>query len=252
MGQPSSPTFTWAAAAGAGTYDVEIATDSGFSSVVYSANGLTETSHTAAVTLAPGTVHHWRVSADNACGAGPTSVVFSFTTSLEICASAAMAIPDGDPGGASDSMVIATGGYLEDLNVTIRTTHGWVGDIGFSLEHVATGTTVSLMHRPGVPASTYGCDGDDVDATFDDGASNPVEDECGGGVPTIGGPLIPDESLAGFAGENLAGTWTLTATDYESTFAGTLDEWCLKPEVSDPIFADGFESGNTSAWSSGE
>ncbi|MFZ1630050.1 MAG: hypothetical protein WAV70_14080, partial [Anaerolineae bacterium] len=77
---PATPTFTWAAASQAGTYDIQVATDAGFVTVVASATGLTGTSWTPGTTLNTNTVHYWRVMATNTCGAGAYSAVFSFTT----------------------------------------------------------------------------------------------------------------------------------------------------------------------------
>ncbi len=76
---PAAPTFTWNAATGASTYDIQVATDAGFSNIVASASGLTGTSWSGA-SLNTNTMYYWRVKANNACGAGSYSTVFSFTT----------------------------------------------------------------------------------------------------------------------------------------------------------------------------
>ncbi|MFZ1402600.1 MAG: fibronectin type III domain-containing protein, partial [Anaerolineae bacterium] len=76
---PAAPTFTWNAASGAGTYDIQVATDAGFVTVVASATGLTGTTWNGA-SLNTSTTYYWRVKANNACGAGAYSAVFSFTT----------------------------------------------------------------------------------------------------------------------------------------------------------------------------
>ncbi len=75
-----SPTFTWTAASQASSYDLEVADDPGFSSIVYSASGIIGTSHAAASPLDGLTTYYWRVRANNACGGGSYSAVFSFTT----------------------------------------------------------------------------------------------------------------------------------------------------------------------------
>lgn len=74
------PTFTWTAASQAASYDLEVATDAGFSDVVYSATGLYETTHTAAIALSSNGVYYWRVWAHNVCGDSAYAAVFNFTT----------------------------------------------------------------------------------------------------------------------------------------------------------------------------
>lgn len=73
------PTFQWSAATQGGNYYLEVATDAGFGGIVYTAT-VTGTSHQATSVLNPLTEYFWRVTAMNACGDGPTSATWSFTT----------------------------------------------------------------------------------------------------------------------------------------------------------------------------
>jgi hypothetical protein len=73
------PTLTWTPATQAVEYDLEIATDSGFANVVYSATS-TETSHDVTLNLDGATLYYWHVGAVNGCGEGDYSTPFSFTT----------------------------------------------------------------------------------------------------------------------------------------------------------------------------
>jgi lysyl endopeptidase len=77
-GQPLTVTLSWSPAAGAISYTVEVASDAGFGTIVYSAT--TGGTTAAAGGLAPETTYYWRVRAANDCGGGPDSAVFSFTT----------------------------------------------------------------------------------------------------------------------------------------------------------------------------
>jgi hypothetical protein len=73
------PELTWQAAAQALEYELEIATDAGFASVVYSVT-LTDTSHAVTTHLDERTRHYWHVRAVNTCGEGGFSSPFDFTT----------------------------------------------------------------------------------------------------------------------------------------------------------------------------
>lgn len=248
-----TPLYSWNASAGATSYFIEVATDPAFANVVDSAT-VEETSYHGQVLLS-GETYYWRVSADNACG-GNTSATWSFTTLVSdvLCSTPNLSIPDNDPAGVTNDLVIGDPGSITDLNVTLDVTHTWVGDLVFELEHVETGTSVVFYDRPGVPASTFGCSGNDIDATLDDEAATPVEDECGGGVPTIQGSFIPNNLLAAFDGEDIAGTWRITASDLAGGDTGTLNEWCIdagttggpEPDIDvDPTSMSSTQSTNT-------
>ncbi len=75
-----SPLLTWAAVPDTVDYLVEVATDAGFTSIVRSR---TVTSPTWAVSpaLAIDTLHYWRVTASNPCGAAPSGT-FGFRTAI--------------------------------------------------------------------------------------------------------------------------------------------------------------------------
>lgn len=70
--------ISWTADAGAATYDVQVATDAGFTSLVSDQTGLTGSSFTL-TGLSNATVYHWRARGVNAGGAGPWTAR-SFTT----------------------------------------------------------------------------------------------------------------------------------------------------------------------------
>lgn len=74
-----SPTFEWSAASGALVYELQVAEDAAFTSMVYTAT-VDATTHTASATLDPLTTYYWRVGAENPCGMGSFSGIFSFTT----------------------------------------------------------------------------------------------------------------------------------------------------------------------------
>lgn len=62
----TGPVLTWDPVAGATSYEVDIATDAGFTAIVYSASGILETSlQVPAETLDQGTEYFWRARATN-------------------------------------------------------------------------------------------------------------------------------------------------------------------------------------------
>ncbi len=244
------PTLSWQAVAGASGYHVQVATDAGFGNIIVDQTGITGTSF-AAPGLSPATTYYWRVSAESSCGSSSFSASASFTTANLICSAPGVAIPDGNVTGVSDSITLSQPGNLQGMQVQVRASHPWVGDLIFELSNGSS--TVILMDQPGVPGSTYGCSGEDVDVTFDDNATSAVESACNSTAPAIGGTLKPEQSInATFAGQPLAGTWTLTAKDNGAALSGMLDEWCLIPATDDDtIFEDGFDGeggGNPPAY----
>ncbi|MEO1574580.1 MAG: proprotein convertase P-domain-containing protein, partial [Pseudomonadota bacterium] len=234
-GTSSSPTFTWLDGTQASGYTIEIATDAGFTNIIET--GTTDgTSYTATTVLAPLTEYFWRVTGDNTCGVGDVSTTFSFETANIICITSGDAIPDNTASGLDSTGNIAASGSLNDLDVSLNVTHTYVGDLIATLTHEDTGTSAVFYDRPGVPASTFGCSGNDIDATFDDEATVPVEDECQN-APAIGGTFIPSNPLSVFDGEDLSGTWTLNISDNAGIDTGALNEWCLIPATA-PVAAD--------------
>jgi subtilisin-like proprotein convertase family protein len=115
------------------------------------------------------------------------------------------------------------------LNASVDMAHTYVGDLSFTLTHQETGSSVTLMDRPGYPASTWGCSNNDILATFDDNSTTPIETECASSSPTINGIFNPTEPLSRFAGEVSNGTWLLTVSDgYPTEDQGTLNNWAVE------------------------
>src|SRR5690606_36189591 len=125
------------------------------------------------------------------------------------------------------------------LNLMLDVSHAWVGDLQVTLRHDDSGTEAVVVDRPGVPGSTLGCGGDNIDAIIDDeGADGSVEESCSSD-PALAGALVggdpPNNALmAAFDGENLAGSWTLTVSDNATNYSGVLNAWCLVAEGGQP------------------
>ncbi|MAT96575.1 MAG: hypothetical protein CL608_05475, partial [Anaerolineaceae bacterium] len=153
-------------------------------------------------------------------GAPPACVTYTSTN-------VPIALPNGTS-SISSQLTVGPAATIADLDVDVNMAHAWVGDLSLVLTHQNTGTSVTLIDRPGVPASTYGCSGDNILATLSDEAAAPVENQCGGSTPTINGTFSPNGALSAFDGESSSGTWQLTVTDaYTSADAGTLNGWSI-------------------------
>lgn len=152
----------------------------------------------------------------------------------EFCSTPGLSVPDNNPAGVSDTLNVGASGAITYLEAYLGMTHSWVGDLIFELEH--GGDSAAIFDRPGVPASTFGCSGNDIDASLADGAATPVETECGAGTPTIQGSFIPGDPpnnsmfATTFGGDELSGDWTMTVSDNAGGDTGTLVEWCIYVE----------------------
>ena len=174
-------------------------------------------------------------ASDNAGGslveAGIDDVVIT-ASSAPLCTTyTSTNVPIALPNGTTmitSQLTVPDSATIADLDVTVDMAHVWVGDLSLVLSHQNTGTAVTLLDRPGVPASSYGCSGDNILATLDDEAASSAENQCGGGTPTISGTFSPNGTLSAFDGENSSGTWQLSVTDhYTSADAGALNGWSI-------------------------
>lgn len=237
--QFTAPTFSWNAVPGTATYLLEVADDISFNNVIYTATESGE-SHTIpdGSPLSYNTWHYWRVTADNPCGSGATSPRFRFRTVAQpdaFCSTPAAAIPDNNPAGVDDVLLILPSGEILDVDVYINANHTWVGDLIFTLTH--EGTTAVIFDRPGVPPN-FGCSGDNIDNTADDEATLTFENDCTGSTPAYipGEHYVPGDPpntslLAAFDGMDMNGSWTLNVSDHASGDTGTLNEWCVLPTL---------------------
>ncbi|UXI69996.1 S8 family serine peptidase [Tahibacter amnicola] len=238
LGVTLKPTLQWNAVPQAKTYFVQIAKDAAFTDIVASET-VSGTQLTLGTALLPNTAYHWRVRADNTCGAGTQSPVSTFTTANLICVTPNLAVPDNNATGVNSDLVVADAGTLTDLDVSLKMSHTWPGDVTVSLTHVASNTTVILGNRMG----GTGCSVPDVDVRWNDGAASAMS--CRASSPGIGGDVRASNPLAPFNARELAGTWRLNVADLANQDTGVVQEWCLSPVATAPvdaIFKNGFES----------
>ncbi|HSH03839.1 MAG TPA: choice-of-anchor B family protein [Anaerolineae bacterium] len=208
-------TLTWTAAATAQSYTVEVATDSGFTNIVYT----TTTANLTATTpeLNAFTTYYWRITAHNECSE-QTSAVYSFTTGalascqLYTAADLPLRIPQtpGSYSGTTISDIVVTNGTTSLSSVSlvdVNGTHGRVGQINFSLTS-PSGNNQSLW--------SAAC-GNDDNFFFSLSDSAPAgTPPC---PPTDMGTYQPTGtgSFAAYTGEDSNGTWSLTVADNASS-----------------------------------
>ena len=156
-------------------------------------------------------------------GCGPVTATFTQSTPT--------AIPTGPAVVTSTLVVGGAGPYLFDLDMTTNLTHTFSADLDITLQSPA-GTIVTLTTDNGA-----GNDNNYNGTLWDDDA-NPA-----GQVPyttnnglvtdhayvnlTTATPLVVEEAMAAFIGENPNGTWTVTISDDLAGDGGSLDSWSL-------------------------
>jgi subtilisin-like proprotein convertase family protein len=213
------------------TYQIEIATDTGFVNIVESASGIAAGTYAAGISLQAQTTYFWRVKAANICGGGGWTEAYSFTTGAIFCGPLASAnvpvtISSAAPSAITSTLEITSGGFADDINVTnLDIQHTWVGDLRVELTS-PQGTTITLMANPG----DGNCGEDNLIVTFDDEAADDysaLNNSCNGGGLAIDGTFQPLQSLSAFNGEWTQGTWTLTVYDDANQDGGTLLSWGL-------------------------
>lgn len=146
---------------------------------------------------------------------------------------AAMTISaSGTPVITSTITVAGAPTFLSDVNVVTGITHAFSGDIDMTLTSPA-GTIVTLT-------TDNGAGNDNVfnGTVWNDSANpgGPVPQTANNGVVsdhtfadlTTASPLVPEEALAAFIGENPNGDWTLTINDDTAGSGGALNSWSLQ------------------------
>ncbi|MCW5517826.1 reprolysin-like metallopeptidase [Muriicola sp. Z0-33] len=209
----------WEQQEGVTTYELEIATDPGFTNTievveVNTNSYLPENTNSAST-------YYWRVKPKNSCGEGSFGAAFSFTTIEVNCktlSAAGLPITISSTGTPTVTRGIT---FLNDLpvtdvNVLLDIEHSFLGDLVISLTS-PSGTTIQL--------TSNSCDDfTDIDAVFDDEGSN---FSCGG-PSGISGIIQPLGALSSFNGESLLGQWVLEIRDTAPSDGGQLVGFSLE------------------------
>ncbi|WP_372768218.1 reprolysin-like metallopeptidase [Lutibacter sp.] len=213
-------TLSWASDVNALNYNVEIATDLSFVTIVEWEN-VNINSYNPQL-LQPNTNYFWRVKSINGCGESSFSSSFNFTTENDVCdienaIDVPLNIPDYNATGASSKIFITNNKIIRDVNVTVNITHPWIGDLDLMLISPA-GTSVLLV------ASRYDEGVDYANTVFDDDASISISN----GTAPYTGSFMPQGNLSTFNNEYSLGNWILKAIDSGPEDLGIINNWSIE------------------------
>jgi subtilisin-like proprotein convertase family protein len=212
---PDAGNFTWTASTGATAYDIQIATDANFTTIVETAT--VTTNSYASTALENVKTYYWRIQSKNDGCSGVFSNASTFSTiycGFAVSENVPVTIPAVVSTVTSTLTVAAFDGVtINDINVQLNISHTYVSDLNVRLTS-PSGTQVLLFsNQCGV--------NDNINAVFDD-AGVPLM--CGVN-PAISGTIIPAQALSAFNGQVSQGVWTLTVTDTFNQDGGTINSW---------------------------
>ncbi len=234
------PEFTWEADANAAEYEIEIATDAAFTTVVQSSKLLTP-KYVTTEPLKDNTQYWWRVKAKNKCA--ENLVTASFKTAQINCHSiSAFGTPIQIANGVTKEYPVKFNMVddidVTDINVTVDIEYPFIQDILILLES-PSGTIVELAGGLGGSGENYSI------TVFDDDAETSIADAA----PPFNGTFKPQNPLSKFNGESLKGEWKLAVLDRWPEDGGVIKllkvEFCGAGEFSADTDGDGtFDSAD--------
>ncbi len=229
--------LTWAYSSDAASYIYELATNPGFGGAIIETNEMFVNS-IFLENLNPLTVYYWRVKAENPCGEGEYSDIFSFQTNSLFCSTYdSPNVPlNIDPLSVNtivSELPISEGFEIAEIKLNVDVSHTYIGDLDIYFRSVDIGGPgIPLLDRPGVPNTFYGCPEDNLKIQFDDNGlrtSQQLENTCSSsGMYAIEGVFQPIEPLSTFVGENSNQVWELSITDWFNLDGGVLNSWSLE------------------------
>lgn len=235
LGVSGQAVLNWNPVQYAAQYAVQLASSPSFESGALLLNQLVTDTFIATPPLAFAQVYYWRVRPLNNCGDGLDSEVFAFQIGDADCdivfnsADVPVAINTANTSVVYSKITVSDLSQIADIAVNVAIAHTYVGDLSARLLGPA-GFKVQLFDRPGVPASQFGCEGDNISATFRDDAPQSAaafEAACGGGLPAISGQYRPVNNLSVFKGLPAQGEWLLEVRDDYDGDGGALTAWSL-------------------------
>lgn len=236
--QPTSLTLSWVKDSNIENYNVQVSTSNTFATTFVNAN-TTEAKYLV-TGLAEQTTYYWRVIPSNRCATGTNPVVRTFVTGKYTCGQIFTATDFSNAtiattvNATASVPVTVTGGMtIGDLNVNLRITHTWIGDMKISLQGpAAIGSPEVILFNQ--PCSGSGSTYPDINATLDDSGAALT---CGTVSPIVSGTVKPFESLIGMNGLSADGVWTLKVLDLGAGDGGAINTFSLNFCKVEPTFS---------------
>jgi subtilisin-like proprotein convertase family protein len=220
VGQATNTQYVWSEDTGGVTtsYDIEIAKDIDFTTIVESSTTTTNR-YISNASLAASMTYFWRVKPKNECGDGVFTLGNSFTTGETECFSEENNTPVRTISllTVSSSIEITEDLPISDLNIMVDLSHTYLGDITIELVS-PSGKMITLIEAECLSS-------DDMEVTFDDSGKAV---SCSENIPGISGLVIPKQALSAFNGETSQGTWTLNISDSLPPDEGQLNSWSIQ------------------------
>jgi subtilisin-like proprotein convertase family protein len=236
-GVDARPSFGWELDGNVSEYDLQLSTNPGFTDMeTFTFEDFTS-GNLIPQDLTAGTVYYWRLIATNPCAMDEAiSGLFSFQTGGEVCESYSaltnnLPILSIGPNEVRSLLSVNNNASISRMTASVDISHDNVGDLVLDVLSPSNGPSITLMNRPGVPATTIGCTGNDIDVTFDDQAvltADDLENECQNTAPAISGSYQSVEPLSQFTGLNSVGIWILEVNDFRTGGGGTMNTWSLE------------------------
>jgi subtilisin-like proprotein convertase family protein len=170
-----------------------------------------------------GSLNSWSLEITT-LAAAPTTATASFTNSTPVAIVDNMVV-------TSTINVAGAGTSISDVNLTTFITHTFAADLDITITSPA-GTVVTLTTDNGgandnvFNGTVWDDDADpNTQVPYTSNPFIPYEHTYTNLVTAT--PLLPEEALAAFTGENPNGTWTLSVSDDATGDTGTLNSWSL-------------------------
>jgi subtilisin-like proprotein convertase family protein len=212
--------LNWDVDINAESYEIEIASDENFTTIIEQATVITNTF--SPQLLLVNTKYYWRVRGLNDCGTGVYSTVFNFTTANEVCniynaTDIPKTLPTSGLNTVTSILNIADNKIITNVKVRVNITHTWISDL--TLELIGpTGVSVLLSVENGGDGDNY------TNTVFDDLATTNISN----GSPPFTGNFKPQIPLSYFNNTESKGNWTLKIVDAEDGDGGVLNNWSLE------------------------